>query len=133
MSMQDPISDMLTRIRNAQKSRHYQVTMPSSKLKLAICAVLKEEGYIVDYRTEHPEGDSKPILTLALKYYLGKPVIVRIQRSSKSGLRQYRGKNALPKIDGGLGVAVVSTSLGVMTATAAKKAGVGGEILCYVA
>lgn len=129
MSMQDPISDMLTRIRNAQVRKKVSVTMPSSKAKAAICAVLKEEGYITDYAVG--EG-AKPELTVELKYHEGAPVIEEIQRASRPGLRKYRPTGELPAVRGGLGVAIVSTSKGVMTDRAARAAGVGGEVLCTV-
>lgn len=130
MSMSDPIADMLTRIRNAQTARKAQVSMPSSKLKAAVSRVLKEEGYVEDVRVE---GDSaKPVLTITLKYYNGAPVIETIQRASKPGLRIFRGKDELPKVRDGLGVAIVSTSKGVMTDRAARAAGEGGEVLCVV-
>lgn len=130
MSMQDPIADMLTRIRNGQAANKAAVTMPSSRLKLAIASVLKEEGFIEEYQTE---GDVKPELTLTLKYFQGKPVVESIQRVSRPGLRIYKKKGALPKVMGGLGIAVISTSQGVMTDRAARSAGLGGEIICYVA
>lgn len=130
MSMQDPIADMLTRIRNGQAANKAAVTMPSSRLKLAIASVLKEEGFIEEYQTQ---GDVKPELTLTLKYFQGKPVVESIQRVSRPGLRIYKKKGALPKVMGGLGIAVISTSQGVMTDRAARSAGLGGEIICYVA
>lgn len=130
MSMQDPLADMLTRIRNAQMAQMESVSMPSSKLKKAVAAVLQSEGYIVGF-DEAAEGN-KPVLTVALKYYEGKPVIEEIERSSRPGLRNYKGKDDLPKVRGGLGVAIVSTSKGVMTDRAAREAGVGGEVLCTV-
>ncbi len=129
MSMQDTLADMLTRIRNGQMSAKAEVSMPSSKLKVSVARVLEEEGYINGYSVE--EG-VKPTLTIALKYFEGKPVIETISRSSRSGLRDYAGVNELPKVRGGLGVAIVSTSKGVMTDRAARAAGVGGEILCTV-
>jgi small subunit ribosomal protein S8 len=129
MSMQDPISDMLTRIRNAQARKKVSVIMPSSRAKAAICAVLKEEGYIADYAVS--EG-AKPELTVELKYHEGAPVIEEIQRMSRPGLRKYRPADGLPAVRGGLGVAIVSTSKGVMTDRAARAAGVGGEVLCTV-
>ena len=131
MSMSDPIADMLTRIRNAQSASKSQVSMPSSKLKAAIAAVLKDEGYISDFKTADVEG--KATLTLTLKYYEGKPVIETIERVSRPGLRRYESKDKLPKVLGGLGIAIVSTSNGVMSDRAARKAGFGGEVLCYVA
>ncbi|HET7569660.1 MAG TPA: 30S ribosomal protein S8 [Gammaproteobacteria bacterium] len=130
MSMNDPIADMLTRIRNGQTARKVDVSMPASKAKTEIARVLKEEGYIADY--VNGETDGKPTLTVTLKYYDGKPVISNLQRVSKSGLRIYRGKDALPKVLGGLGVAIISTSSGVMTDRAARAAGHGGEVLCVV-
>lgn len=129
MSMSDPISDMLTRIRNAQARDKAEVSMPASKMKMAIANVLKEEGFITDCVVE--EG-AKPVLRIALKYYQGKPVIDSIQRASRPGLRLYRGKDDLPKVQGGLGIAIVSTSSGVMTDRAARASGHGGEVLCYV-
>lgn len=130
MSMQDPISDMLTRIRNGQSATKVAVKMPSSKLKVAIAALLKNEGYIVDFAVE---GDAKPQLEVTLKYFEAKPVIEQIQRVSRPGLRVYKNKDNIPSVMGGLGIAVVSTSKGLMTDRAARKAGLGGEILCYVA
>ena len=132
MSMTDPIADMLVRIKNAAAVRKQTVKMPSSKVKVAIAAVLKEEGYILDSRvTEVAPGKSE--LEISLKYYEGKPVIERLERYSRSGLRQYRGKDALPKVLGGLGVAIISTSKGIMTDAQARQQGVGGEVLCFVA
>lgn len=131
MSMTDPIADMLTRIRNGQTAAKTQVSMPASKLKIAIAKVLKDEGYITDYTVSDSQGKSE--LTIALKYFQGKPVIDTVQRVSRPGLRVYKGKDELPKIRGGLGVAVVSTSQGVMSDRAARAAGQGGEILCVVA
>ncbi|MFM2479212.1 30S ribosomal protein S8 [Celerinatantimonas sp. MCCC 1A17872] len=130
MSMQDPIADMLTRIRNGQAANKVSVKMPSSKLKVAIAKVLKDEGYITDYAVS---GDVKAELEVTLKYFEGKKVIETIQRVSRPGLRIYKGATELPKVLGGLGIAVVSTSKGVMTDRAARKAGMGGEIVCYVA
>lgn len=130
MSMQDPIADMLTRIRNGQTANKTAVSMPSSKLKVAIANLLKEEGFIEDYKVE---GDTKPTLELILKYFQGKPVVESIHRISRPGLRIYKKKNALPKVMAGMGIAVVSTSKGVMTDRAARQAGLGGEIICYVA
>ncbi|MGL4859202.1 MAG: 30S ribosomal protein S8 [Enterobacteriaceae bacterium] len=130
MSMQDPIADMLTRIRNGQAANKVSVVMPSSRLKVAIANVLKEEGYIEAVKVV--EG-TKPELELVLKYYRGKPVVESIQRVSRPGLRIYRRKDELPKVMAGLGIAVVSTSKGVMTDRAARHAGLGGEIICYVA
>ncbi len=130
MSMQDPLSDMLTRIRNAQMAGKAQVEMPGSKLKAAVAGVLKEEGYITDFATS--QDGSKPRLAIELKYYQGKPVIAEIDRVSRPGLRNYAGKGELPTVRGGLGIAIVSTSRGVMTDRAARAAGVGGEVLCTV-
>lgn len=130
MSMTDPISDMLTRVRNGQSAGKVEVTMPSSRLKVNIARVLKEEGYIEDYRVL---SDAKPMLAVCLKYYEGGPVIEEIRRASRPGLRMYRGKGGLPRIRGGLGIAVISTSRGVMTDKAARAIGEGGEVLCYVA
>lgn len=131
MSMSDPIADMLTRIRNAQLSEKANVSMPSSKLKCAIAQVLKDEGYIDGYRIVEIEG--LPQLDLDLKYYAGKPVIERIERVSRPGLRIYKGREELPRVMNGLGVAIVSTSKGVMTDRRARSLGVGGEVLCVVA
>lgn len=128
--MTDPISDMLTRIRNSQAVAKAQVSMPSSKMKVAIAKVLKEEGYISDFSTS--EQDNKATLTVDLKYYEGKPVIDSISRYSRPGLRAYRGKGDLPKVMGGYGIAIVSTSAGVMTDRAARAAGHGGEVVCFV-
>ena len=130
MSMQDPLSDMLTRIRNAQMAGKTGVEMPGSKLKAAVANVLKEEGYIADFAASNDDG--KPRLAIELKYYQGKPVIAEIDRISRPGLRNYSGKDELPSVRGGLGVAIVSTSKGVMTDRAARAAGVGGEVLCTV-
>lgn len=130
MSMTDPIADMLTRIRNGQTAEKAQVSMPSSKLKVAIADVLKNEGYIGGYKVDASEG--KPTLTVDLKYYEGKPVIARIQRASRPGIRMYKSKSDLPKVDAGLGIAIISTPAGVMTDRAARSAGVGGEVICYV-
>lgn len=129
MSMSDPIADMLTRIRNGLSAGKAEVVMPMSKMKVAVAKVLKDEGYIGDIAVE---GDSKPLLKVKLKYYQGKPVIETIKRVSRPGLRQYKGRNDLPKVSGGLGVAIVSTPQGVMSDRAARKAGVGGEVICYV-
>ncbi|GIX34026.1 MAG: 30S ribosomal protein S8 [Lysobacterales bacterium] len=131
MSMTDPIADMFTRIRNAQAVGHETVSMPASKLKLAIAELLKEEGYLADVKVRR-EG-AKASLELVLKYYRGRPVIERIDRVSRPGLRQYRGKDALPKVLGGLGIAIVSTSKGLMTDRKARELGVGGEIIALVA
>lgn len=131
MSMSDPIADMLTRIRNAQMAEKVSVAMPSSSLKVAIAKVLKDEGYIDDFRVA---GEAvKPQLEIALKYYAGRPVIEKIERISKPGLRIYKGKEDLPKVMNGLGVAIVSTSRGVMTDRKARASGIGGEVLCVVA
>ncbi|UVK77291.1 MAG: 30S ribosomal subunit protein S8 [Sodalis sp. Fse] len=130
MSMQDPIADMLTRIRNGQTSNKTAVSMPSSKLKVAIVNLLKEEGFIKNYKVK---SDTKPTLELLLKYFHGKPVIESIQRISRPGLRIYKKKDALPKVMAGMGIAVVSTSKGVMTDRVARQIGLGGEIICYVA
>lgn len=130
MSMQDPIADMLTRIRNGQAANKVAINMPSSKLKVAIANVLAAEGYIESFKVL--EG-AKPELEITLKYFQGKPVVESIQRVSRPGLRIYKRKDELPKVMGGLGVAVISTSKGVMTDRAARQAGLGGEIICYVA
>jgi small subunit ribosomal protein S8 len=129
--MQDPISDMLTRIRNGQMAGKVRVTMPMSKQKAAIANLLQEEGYVREVLSE--EADGKQVLTVVLKYYEGKPVIDRIKRVSRPGLRVYKGKNELPNVLDGLGVAIISTSKGLMTDRAARAAGHGGEVLCYVA
>jgi small subunit ribosomal protein S8 len=131
MSMTDPIADMLTRIRNAQMVEHAVVTMPSSKVKLAIASVLKDEGYIEGFKVTGEEV--KPVLEIALKYYAGRPVIERIERVSSPGLRVYKGKGDIPRVMNGLGIAIVSTSRGVMTDRKARATGVGGEVLCIVA
>ncbi len=131
MSMSDPIADMLTRIRNAQSVEKVSVSMPSSKVKVAIAKVLKDEGYIDDFAVRGEAG--KPELELQLKYYAGRPVIEHIERISKPGLRIYKGAQDLPRVMNGLGVAIVSTSSGVMTDRHARAKGVGGEILCVVA
>jgi len=131
MSMSDPIADMLTRIRNAQAAQKINVSMPSSKLKVAIANVLKDEGYIDDFAVR--ENGAKPSLELGLKYYAGRPVIERIERVSRPGLRIYKGSGEIPKVLNGLGVAIVSTSRGVMSDKKARAAGVGGEVLCFVA
>ncbi|AHG74399.1 30S ribosomal protein S8 [Mannheimia sp. USDA-ARS-USMARC-1261] len=128
--MQDPIADMLTRIRNGQAANKVAISMPSSKLKVAIANVLAEEGYIESVKVV--EG-AKPELEITLKYFQNKPVVESIQRVSRPGLRIYKRKDELPKVMGGLGIAVVSTSKGVMTDRAARQAGLGGEIICYVA
>ena len=130
MSMQDPLADMLTRIRNAQMAGKTSVDMPGSKLKAAVAKVLEEEGYVAGFEAR-VEG-VKPRLRVDLKYYQGKPVIAEIDRASRPSLRQYVGKEDMPSVRGGLGVAIVSTSKGVMTDRAARAAGVGGEVLCTV-
>ena len=129
MSMQDPLADMLTRIRNALGRGKASVTLPSSKLKVSVAKVLKDEGYVNDYAVS--EG-AKPELTIDLKYFQGKPVIAELDRVSRPGLRAYSGKKTLPTVRGGLGVAIVSTSKGVMTDRAARQAGIGGEVICTV-
>ena len=131
MSMTDPVADMLTRIRNAQMAEKVSVAMPSSKIKVAIAAVLKDEGYIDDFAVRDSEGKAQ--LDLALKYYAGNPVIGRIERVSRPGLRVYKGKDDLPRVLDGLGVAIVSTPKGVMTDRKARASNVGGEVLCIVA
>lgn len=130
MSMSDPIADMLTRIRNGQSANKAQVVLPSSKQKKAILDVLQTEGYIQGYEVDENEG--KPLLKVSLKYFQGKPVISRISRTSRPGLRVFRGKSELPNVMGGYGVAIVSTSAGVMSDRAARAAGQGGEVLCVV-
>ena len=130
MSMSDPIADMLTRIRNAQQSEKIDAVMPSSKVKVAIAKVLKDEGYIEGFEVRDVEG--KPILNIGLKYYAGKPVIEKIERISRPGLRVYRGREDIKPVMNGLGVAIVSTSQGVMTDRKARATGVGGEVLCIV-
>jgi len=130
MSMSDPISDMLTRIRNAQSVQKAKVNIPASKVKTGIAQVLKDEGYINDFRDI--EVDGKPTLEITLRYMNGRGVIETMRRVSRPGLRQYRGKSGLPKIQNGLGVAVISTSKGIMTDAAARAAGEGGEVLCIV-
>ncbi len=131
MSMSDPIADMLTRIRNAQAVEKSAVRMPSSKLKVAIAQVLKDEGYIDGYAIHDETGKTE--LEIALKYYAGRPVIERIERVSRPGLRIYKGRDAIPQVMNGLGVAIVTTPKGVMTDRKARQTGVGGEVLCYVA
>jgi small subunit ribosomal protein S8 len=128
--MTDPIADMLTRIRNGQRAGKVSVSMPSSKLKTSIAGVLKDEGYIADFRVQDEAG--KAVMSVDLKYYEGQPVIDDLQRVSRPGLRIYKSKDELPKVQGGLGVAIVSTSKGVMSDRAARAAGEGGEVLCYV-
>ncbi len=130
MSMSDPIADMFTRIRNAQMVEKAAVTMPSSKLKVAIAQVLKDEGYIDGFAIK---GEAKAELEIALKYYAGRPVIERIERVSRPGLRVYKGRHAIPQVQNGLGVAIVTTPRGVMTDRKARASGIGGEVLCYVA
>lgn len=132
MAMSDPIADMLTRIRNAQLAEKASVSMPSSKLKVAIAAVLKDEGYVEDFAVRETEGN-KSTLDIALKYYAGRPVIERIERVSKPGLRIYKGCEDIPRVMNGLGVAIVSTPKGVMTDRKARASKVGGEVLCIVA
>lgn len=131
MSMSDPIADMLTRIRNGQMARKVAVSMPSSKQKRAIAQVLKDEGYVSDFTVS--AEDRKPILVINLKYFEGDPVIEKIQRVSRPGLRVYKGKDELPTVRAGLGIAIISTSAGVMTERAARAAGQGGEVIAYVA
>ena len=131
MSMSDPIADMLTRIRNAQMVEKAVVVVPSSKVKVAIAQVLKDEGYIDGFSIKADDG--KPQLEIALKYYAGKPVIERIERVSRPGLRVYKGRDSIPQVMNGLGVAIVTTPKGVMTDRKARATGVGGEVLCYVA
>ena len=131
MSMSDPISDMLTRIRNAQMAEKINVKMPSSKLKVAIAKVLQDEGYVDGYNISSVEG--KPTLEIGLKYYAGRPVIEKIQRVSRPGLRMYKGCDDIPNVMNGLGIAIVSTSKGLMTDRKARANGIGGEVLCIVA
>jgi small subunit ribosomal protein S8 len=131
MSMSDPIADMLTRIRNAQGVEKAEVVMPASKLKVAIAQVLKDEGYIEGFQVAPNSG--KPELRIGLKYYAGRPVIERLERVSRPGLRIYKGRDDIPQVMNGLGVAIVSTSRGVMTDRKARTQGVGGEVICYVA
>jgi small subunit ribosomal protein S8 len=129
MTMQDPIADLLTRVRNAQAASHEVVAMPCSKIKVAICQVLKEEGYIGEYSVDQ---DAKPTLNVSLRYHQGQPVIEEIKRVSRPGLRVYKSCDELPDVRGGLGVAIVSTSRGVMTGRSARAQGMGGEVLCTV-
>jgi len=129
MSMQDPLADMLTRIRNAQMAEKSVVSMPSSKLKVAVASVLSNEGYISGYQVT---SETKPLLSIELKYFEGRPVIEEIKRVSRPGLRQYKSVDQLPKVRGGLGVSIVSSNKGVMTDRSARAAGVGGEVLCTV-
>ena len=131
MSMSDPIADMLTRIRNAQAVEKASVVMPSSKLKVAIAKVLKDEGYIDEFAVTEQGG--KSTLTIGLKYYAGRPVIERLERVSKPGLRVYKGRNEIPQVMNCLGVAIISTPQGLMTDRRARATGVGGEVICYVA
>ena len=131
MSMSDPIADMLTRIRNAQQSEKVSVTIPASKVKAAIAKVLKDEGYIDDFSVR--EADGKPLLEVGLKYYAGRPVIEKLERVSRPGLRIYKPGRDIPKVMNGLGVAIVSASQGVMTDRKARGLGIGGEVLCIVA
>jgi small subunit ribosomal protein S8 len=131
MSMSDPIADMLTRVRNAQLAEKLSVAMPSSRVKASIAQVLKDEGYIDDFKVR--EEDGKSTLEIALKYYAGAPVIEKIERVSRPGLRIYKGRDDIPKIMNGLGIAIVSTSKGVMTDRKARATGIGGEVLCIVA
>ena len=130
MSMSDPISDMLTRIRNSLLRFKRDVRIPSSKLKVAIANILKQEGYIKDYRVE--ENDKRTTLIIELKYFKGKPVIESMKRVSKPSLRSYKSVSELPKVMGGLGIAIISTAKGVMTDKSAREHGIGGEVLCYV-
>jgi small subunit ribosomal protein S8 len=129
--MSDPIADMLTRIRNAQRVEKTEVAMPASKIKTAIAQVLKDEGYIEGFQIA--ANDGKPELKIGLKYYAGRPVIEQLERVSRPGLRVYRGRNEIPTVMNGLGVAIVSTPRGVMTDRKARASGVGGEVLCFVA
>ncbi|MDY6890065.1 MAG: 30S ribosomal protein S8 [Pseudomonadota bacterium] len=129
MSMQDPLADMFTRIRNGHMAEKAHVAMPSSKQKVAVATLLRDEGYIADFTVE---GDVKPVLSIELKYFEGKPVIEEIKRVSRPSLRIYKSAAELPKVADGLGIAVVSTSKGVMTDRAARKAGIGGEVICTV-
>jgi len=130
MSMSDPIADLLTRIRNAQMAKLPTVSMPSSKMKVAIAQVLQDEGYVASYQVD--ENGGKPILNIDLKYFQGKPVIEEIKRASRPGLRSYKGKENLPKVRAGLGISIMSTNKGLMTETQARAAGIGGEVLCTV-
>ncbi|MBL4679168.1 MAG: 30S ribosomal protein S8 [Pseudomonadales bacterium] len=129
MTMQDPLADMLTRIRNAQTARIEEIEMPSSTVKTAVAQVLKDEGYIVDYSVD---SDAKPHLKIALKYHNGQPVIEEIKRVSRPGLRQYKGKDDIPNVKGGLGIIILSTNKGLMTDRTARAAGLGGELICSV-
>ncbi|MFD2232004.1 30S ribosomal protein S8 [Alkalimarinus sediminis] len=129
MSMQDTLADMFTRIRNGQMAEKASVSMPSSKMKVSLAEVLKQEGFITDFNVD---AEAKPTLTVELKYFEGKPVIEAIKRVSRPGLRQYKSVSELPKVSSGLGVAIISTSKGVMTDRAAREAGIGGEVICTV-
>ncbi len=129
MSLQDPLADMFTRIRNAQMAEKKTVSMPSSKIKLSVAKVLQDEGYVESFTSDEAV---KPTLTIALKYFEGKPVIEMIKRISRPGLKQYKGKDEIPSVAGGLGITIVTTSKGVMTDRAARAAGVGGELICTV-
>ncbi|GMR08043.1 MAG: 30S ribosomal protein S8 [Gammaproteobacteria bacterium] len=131
MSMSDPIADMFTRIRNGQSANKVNVSMPASKVKASILTVLKSEGYIADFNSSDVDG--KPTVTVELKYYNGKPVIDMIKRVSRPGLRIYKAQDDIPRVNDGLGIAIISTSKGVMTDRAARKEGCGGEVICYVA
>lgn len=131
MSMHDPIADLLTRVRNAQQARHAEVSMPGSRMKTELARVLKDEGYIEDFSVSQGEG-GKATLSIRLKYYQGQPVIDELKRVSRPGLRIYRGKDELPRVRGGFGVAVISTSHGLMSDRAARAAGHGGEVICEV-
>ena len=131
MSLQDQIADMLTRVRNGQQRMKREVSMPSSKLKLAVAKILLEEGYIAGFSVA--DAELKPVLTVQLKYFEGKPVIEMLRRVSSPGLRCYRGSDKLPRVYGGLGTAIISTSRGVMTDKSARQLGIGGEIICIVA
>ncbi|HPQ96808.1 MAG: 30S ribosomal protein S8 [Thiothrix sp.] len=130
MSMSDPIADMLTRIRNAQGAHKASVSFPASRMKKAVLNVLVDEGYINSYQVD--ENSGKPLISVSLKYFQGKPVISRISRASRPGLRVFRGKDELPKVMGGYGIAIISTSSGVMSDRAARAAGQGGEVICLV-
>jgi small subunit ribosomal protein S8 len=130
MSMSDPIADLLTRVRNAQMAKLPTVSMPSSKMKVAISKVLQDEGYIAGYQVD--ENGGKPVLNIDLKYFQGKPVIEEIRRASRPGLRSYKGKENLPRVRAGLGISIMSTNKGLMTETQARAAGIGGEVLCTV-
>lgn len=131
MSMSDPIADMFTRIRNGQAAKKVEVNIPSSTLKTEIARLMKEEGYVSDYSVQ--EQDGKPVLTVVLKYYQGKPVIDMIKRASRPGLRVYKSNDEIPKVNGGLGIAIISTSKGLMSDRAARAAGTGGEVIGYLA